>query len=400
MCLVVAVSVAEGVGEGFAAARHARADRADGASDDLGGVVVGEADDLGEHDRFPLRVGERGQHLGGLDDAEHVGRGQVACRVGGGVGAPAGALAEVFEADVAGDAEHPRLDRSAFPAAQMGDDAQEGLLGEIVRVADAREVDAEPPDVGLERAQELLQGVAVASLSGGGQPIEIEHAAEFGISAWNFPSAADHQWVMECGEAREILSARLDDAASRIEIRDSDAHLVTCGDCRQYWDDIAQITRRLRVRDAEPVPDVASVVLARAHPPLLGRGEWVRWGLGFVALCELILALPGLVAGEGASTVHDSRHIGSFGAAIAVGLLYVAWRPARAFGILPIVAALAATMATAAIVDIASGRTTSFAELHHLLELAGLWLVWALAGYPMPRRPGAWRVRRAGASAL
>ena len=54
--------------------------------------------------------------------------------------------------------------------------------------------------------------------------------------------------------------------------------------------------------------------------------------------------------------------------------------------ILPIVVALALTMLVSAVVDVTNGRTTSISEAHHVLEVAGLVLVWMLAGRPVPRR--------------
>lgn len=182
-----------------------------------------------------------------------------------------------------------------------------------------------------------------------------------------------------------MLSAHLDHEANDTEAAEALAHLATCAGCSAWWGSTTSINRLLRVRPAERVPDLVGAALARAHPVAVGRWSWVRWALAAVAMIELALALPGLIAGHGAASVHDARHVGSFGTAIAIGLLYVAWRPARAFGILPIVAALALTMGVAAVVDVAQGRTTGLAEAHHLLEVAGLVLVWTLAGRPLPR---------------
>ena len=192
--------------------------------------------------------------------------------------------------------------------------------------------------------------------------------------------------VVDCTEARELLSAQLDQEATADEAAAANQHLGRCESCRMWWAQIGAVTRALRVRPAEVVPDLATPVLARAHPATTGRGHWVRVMLAVVASIELALALPGLFAGEGASSVHDARHLGSFGVAVAIGLLYVAWRPGRAHGILPIIVALAATMATSAVVDIINTRTTSFGEAHHMLEIAGLVLVWMLAGRPLPTR--------------
>ncbi len=191
---------------------------------------------------------------------------------------------------------------------------------------------------------------------------------------------------MDCELARELLSAQFDQETSGAETAAANSHLGRCAHCQSWSSDVGRVNRLLRVRLAEAVPDIATPVLARAHPPRVGRGQWVRVSLALVAAAELILTAPGLIAGEGAASMHDARHLGSFGAAVSIGLLYVAWRPARAYGILPIVTALALTIAVTATVDIANRRTTSLAEAHHLIEFAGLVLVWMLAGRPAPRR--------------
>ena len=84
---------------------------------------------------------------------------------------------------------------------------------------------------------------------------------------------------------------------------------------------------------------------------------------------------------------------------MALGFLYTAWRPERAYGVLPIAAALALTMAVTAIFDAARGTTPIVGEAHHVLELAGFALVWMLAGLPGLPRDWLFR-RRAGASGL
>ena len=149
---------------------------------------------------------------------------------------------------------------------------------------------------------------------------------------------------------------------------------------------MVDLNRRIRIRTAEAMPDLAPAVLLRAHPPSPGRRHWVRYALALVAVGELALALPGLLAGQGSASVHDARHVGSFGAAVAVGLLYVAWRPGRAFGILPLISTLAITMFVAAMIDLTRGSVSRAGEATHLLEIAGLWLVWRLAGQPLPPR--------------
>lgn len=189
-----------------------------------------------------------------------------------------------------------------------------------------------------------------------------------------------------CEQAREVLSAQLDDEASEEEIDVAQSHLARCRGCAAWLIQVSLVSRSLRVRSAESVPDLASAVLATANVQSRRRRGWARYALAVVALTELAGALPGLLGIQGTGSIHDGRHLGSFGSAVAVGLLYVAWRPSRAFGILPIVTALAATMLVAATVDVAAGRASGLGEAHHTVELAGLWLVWLLAGHPLPRR--------------
>lgn len=190
---------------------------------------------------------------------------------------------------------------------------------------------------------------------------------------------------MDCDAAQEALSAHLDQEAGTDEVAEANSHLETCWTCRGWWEDISRLNRALRIRPAEQVPDLTAEVLARAHPPRMGRGQWIRFALLLVAATDLLLAMPVLLFGDSAETVRDGRHLGSFGVAVSIGLLYVAWRPVRAYGILPIVGALAATTLFTAVIDIIHGRVTSVGEAHHVLDGSGLVLVWLLAGRPHPR---------------
>ncbi len=190
-----------------------------------------------------------------------------------------------------------------------------------------------------------------------------------------------------CDAVREILSAELDGEASGVEVASARHHLGSCEGCRTWSVAVERLQRRVRVREADVVPDLASLILERSHPPRPGRGEWVRLSLVVVALTQLVIALPDLFASSAAESVHDSRHVGAMAVALALGLLYTAHRPTRAYGILPVVAALAVTMLGAATVDVARGSAVLLSESVHLLEAIGFVLVWMLAGMPgRPRR--------------
>lgn len=199
-----------------------------------------------------------------------------------------------------------------------------------------------------------------------------------------------------CTEITELASAVIDGEASLDEQRLHDLHLRGCAACRAHADRLASLTRQVRLRAAEPVPDLAGRVLDRARPPRLGRGGWVRPALAWVALVIGAQSLRPLLWGDvdGAST-HVARHVGAFGAALAIGLLYAAWRPHRAFGLLPFAAALSATMLIAGTLDVVRGTSTVFVESVHLVELVGVVLLWVLSGSPGLDRLGR-RERPAG----
>jgi hypothetical protein len=133
------------------------------------------------------------------------------------------------------------------------------------------------------------------------------------------------------------------------------------------------------------VPDLAPAILAKAHPPNPGRWEWIRTALAVVALTELVLSVPALFGVDAGASVHVARHVGSLSAALAVGLLYAAWKPVRAYGLLPIALALAGCMLITSAIDLANGRVDAIGEAHHVLELVSVALLWALAGWPLPR---------------
>ncbi len=185
---------------------------------------------------------------------------------------------------------------------------------------------------------------------------------------------------MDCVRFRDAISARLDGEDAGVEDEAVERHLRTCISCTDFSDQSRVLHRSTRLRAAEPVPDLVGAVLARAETPRRFHPEWARYALFAVAATQLLLALPALLLGDSlGASVHIARELGSWDVALAFGLLYAAWRPERASGLLPFAAALAGTMALTAVLDITTGRQSVLSESHHVLELVGLSLLVVLA---------------------
>lgn len=197
---------------------------------------------------------------------------------------------------------------------------------------------------------------------------------------------------MDCTAIREALSARLDGEDPGTPATLLDRHLTGCAGCREWLAGAESLHRAVRVRSAEPVPDLTAAIVAtataRGHVTADARplsvwrqpiSGW-RWALFAVALTQLVLAGPALLLGSGAGeAVHAARELGAFDVALAGGLLMAAWQPARAWGLLPFAAVLAVVVAGTAVLDVFDGSTSAGNETIHLLELAGVALLWQVA---------------------
>lgn len=210
----------------------------------------------------------------------------------------------------------------------------------------------------------------------------------------NQTGKSDDHHRMECDDVREALSARLDGEPTGHPDEAVDGHLQGCGACTAWSDELVTLHRMVRIREAEAVPDLSAAIVdayapaagdrrraaARRRRPALGEAvSGARWALFVVALTQLVLAGPALLGDDPGATVHVAREIGSFDVALAVGLLVAAWQPARAWGLLPVAASLAAVMAGTAVVDLVDGSANTLGEAHHLLDLAGVLFLWLVA---------------------
>jgi predicted anti-sigma-YlaC factor YlaD len=190
---------------------------------------------------------------------------------------------------------------------------------------------------------------------------------------------------MNCENFRLGISARLDGEDAGVDDATLAWHLAGCEPCRRYESEAIALTRAVRVASAEAAPDLSPTIMAAINAERAGRSrrfdpQALRAGLIALAVVQMALALPVLLFGrEAGASVHIAREIGSFDFALAVGFLFVGWRPVRAYGMLPLVAALVACLGVTTAVDLVRGTATAINESAHLLDLFGLAAVWELA---------------------
>lgn len=193
----------------------------------------------------------------------------------------------------------------------------------------------------------------------------------------------DDALSVSCEMARDLISAAADDALGGSETELLDRHVDGCAACSAYQLRVTSLTRATRVRSASFDPGFVDTVMARSQPARLGRGGWMRPALAWCGVLLVWQSITPLVFGELDGTpTHIARHVGASTAALAVGLLYAAWRPQRAAGLLPFVGALFGAMLAGAVFDVLGGDRSPVAELVHVVEFTGMVLLWMIAGSP------------------
>ena len=187
---------------------------------------------------------------------------------------------------------------------------------------------------------------------------------------------------VECYVCREALSAKLDGEAAPVSDEQLAGHLAECPACQAWEKRAAELTRSMRVRPVEPVPDVTEEVLAAAAPlrdRLLRR--WPRILLACVAVLQIALGTAQLL-GLGL-TVHDEHTAASFAGhlfnestawnlAMGLGMLWTAWRMSACSGLLPVLSSFVAVLAGFSVHDLLHGGVPLSRVLSHSPLVAGL----------------------------
>ena len=168
-----------------------------------------------------------------------------------------------------------------------------------------------------------------------------------------------------------------------------DAHVEACPACRSWLDRAAAVSRRLRLRVSERQADLAPAVVERVgDSAVVNRPSrpLARAALALTALLQLALSLPALLVGQEDAGVHVVREVGVMDIALAIGVLAAAWRPWRAAGMLPVVAALAVGLSATTVIDVLGGGIPATSEVPHLLALVEAALLWRLRVGGVPPR--------------
>ncbi|MPZ66467.1 MAG: hypothetical protein GEU83_13460 [Pseudonocardiaceae bacterium] len=197
---------------------------------------------------------------------------------------------------------------------------------------------------------------------------------------------------MRCDRAREGISALLDSEDPGIDAAVLQRHLASCPGCRRWQDEAARVNRMVRVRSTGPAdvtPDLASRLLpqprgVRRLRPLL------RVSLLLVAVVQLTVGVAGLLPPLGGHlfaiggahmpgmTGHLGNETAAFNIAIGIALGWIAARPYRAHGPLPLLLAFVVVLAGLSVLDFATGRVGWQRLAVHLPVVAGLVVAAAL----------------------
>ena len=196
---------------------------------------------------------------------------------------------------------------------------------------------------------------------------------------------------MTCDSFREALSARIDGEPAGLPDTVIDDHLARCSACHAWAAAAEALAGSARIHSAQAIPNLAADILRTARQQSWPAGDSslrpLRWGLGLVALLQLVLTVSSVLAGPHVGPpAHVAHELGSWDLALAVGFLFAALHPARAWGLLPLVAALVGGLLLTTGIDIVGGNAALVSETTHVLEVIGLGLLWALARRPTLRR--------------
>lgn len=169
--------------------------------------------------------------------------------------------------------------------------------------------------------------------------------------------------VLNCDKVQAVLSARLDGEAYDLSDDVIDLHLSECEECTRFYEQAAIVNRQLTFRENDMMPkapDLSAAILAGVEPEFSRQAS--RRALSR-SLVRIVLTVMGLVwgfaairllqdssavaaAGDADVLAYDPAHMrllyegAAMRCALGFGLLFTAWQPRVAGGVVPIFGAL------------------------------------------------------------
>ena len=253
-----------------------------------------------------------------------------------------------------------------------------GLLGEVFGIGRSSQIATNAEHVGQGLGNEVIQSRAVACL--GAQCCDRQSIHSPSVPRRELKAKLMRQYrYMNCETAQAAVSASIDgdhDVAAAVDV-----HLNECDECRQ-WQERAYRLRRATLRSAVDGGDLE----IEGVPSRAGLYRWVRFALAWAGVLLVLWNVVDMFAAGSGSAIHLERHQAAFGVALGLAFLFVAWRPDRAYGMVPFAATFTLALSLSAIIDLVNGASTLLRESAHLVELVGLALLWVLGVEAGPGR--------------
>ena len=184
---------------------------------------------------------------------------------------------------------------------------------------------------------------------------------------------------MDCLQAREAMSARMDGEAAELPEALVEGHVQRCQGCQAWRQAAHDVTRRARMTGwsvPDELPDFAALVGARSAR----RMAWmprIRAGLlAVAALGQLVLAVLLFTGAADAMGMHGDHELGIFDITLAVAFGVGAVRPKLAAGLAWAAGAAALGLLATAAADVVDHHTVELHEVKHLVAVAGALLLW------------------------
>jgi predicted anti-sigma-YlaC factor YlaD len=203
-----------------------------------------------------------------------------------------------------------------------------------------------------------------------------------------------------CDRIRELLSAYLDGEADLAETAQLQQHLDGCADCRAWRARAEALTRAVRLAPARSGPDLSDRIVAGYRPraidvlrgPIGARTRAAcRIALAAVCLVQVVISALTLTGQDAMNHAmpgmsHLDHESAAWNIAVVAGLAWVALRPRKGVGALPLLGAFVLALTGLCVHDLITGQVGAGRVALHVPVMLGLILsliVVALHSGPM-----------------